>query len=480
MALNEEVDRPSAPAGGGAGGAVPGAREGAVSAPLSEYPHVPLLVTLLFCGYVVIWYLQIGYRFPALGAIRFEFIYAAVLTVVAVVSGVPLRSPLTGFLVLLFITMLAGVPFSHDPTTSYNVFIDRVVKFFFMAVFIVAFVKGPRSLKWFLGAFLLACFKMGQEGFLGWVTGSMIWENQGVMRLHGATPIYAHPNSFAGMALGTVPFVVYLFPISTWPVRLFLLVQSVFAASIILFSGSRTAYVAAVGFALFVLLRARRRLVTLTALVVVAVALVVTVPQDYKDRFVSIYTGVEKEGQSTEARKQILRDAWAIFIEHPLGVGIAAFPAVRESIFGRKQDTHNLYLEVATNIGLQGLIAFLLFVGAQLVLLSRLGSTLARQRLSVTRAAPAGTTALPESEAIVSHRRDLALMAQTVKAVQAFIVMRLALGLFGMDLYEIYWWFAMGLTIALLNMAKVALQRTAALAAARGDVQVAGPIPGDA
>ena len=66
------------------------------------YPHVPLAITLLFCGYVVVWYLQVGHRIPALGAIRFEFIYGAILTVIAVVSGIPLRSPLTGFLVVLF------------------------------------------------------------------------------------------------------------------------------------------------------------------------------------------------------------------------------------------------------------------------------------------------------------------------------------------------------------------------------------------
>jgi len=443
----------------------PGDSAGEVPA-IAGYPHVPLVVTLLFCGYVVVWYLQVGYRIPALGAIRFEFIYGAILTVVAVLSGIPLRSPLTGFLAALFLTMLVALPFSYDPTASYTIFVDRVLKFFVMAVFIIAFVRGPRQLKWFLAAFLLACFKMGQEGFVGWLTGSMTWQNQGVMRLHGSTPLYTHPNSFAGMALGTLPFVVYLFPISSWPVRLFLLVQAMFAAVIILFSGSRTGYVAAAGFVLFLVLKSKRRLATLCLLAVLGAAAAPLVPRDYIDRFTSIYTGDEKEGRSAGARKQILRDAWAVFRQHPLGVGVAAFPAVRQARFGRTQDTHNLYLEIATNLGVQGLIAFIAFIAAQLVLLSRLGASLARQLSAIPPPITPPVSVLDMD--VAAHRRDLALMAQTAHAVQAFIVIRLALGLFGMDLYEIYWWFAMGLTIALMNMAEVAGARSSRLSGAPG------------
>jgi putative inorganic carbon (HCO3(-)) transporter len=40
------------------------------------------------------------------------------------------------------------------------------------------------------------------------------------------------------------------------------------------------------------------------------------------------------------------------------------------------------------------------------------------------------------------------------KAVYFFIAVRLFLGLFGMDLYEIYWWFSSGLAISLFNINK--------------------------
>ena len=46
--------------------------------------------------------------------------------------------------------------------------------------------------------------------------------------------------------------------------------------------------------------------------------------------------------------------------------------------------------------------------------------------------------------------------------IRPFPVMaRLVVGLLGHDLYEIYWWFALSLTVALLNMNERAKQRTA-------------------
>ena len=61
------------------------------------------------------------------------------------------------------------VVFSVAPMISWNVFLDRVVQFSAIAVFIAVFVKSPRA-RGSSGAFLLACLKLGQEGF---------WEDHG-------------------------------------------------------------------------------------------------------------------------------------------------------------------------------------------------------------------------------------------------------------------------------------------------------------
>ena len=191
---------------------------------LTAYPYIDKAILLFFCGYVIMWYLQLGDRIEQLGSIRFEFICATILIVLAFSSTpkINLNAPVLGPIVAYFIILVIQIPFSQDFPISWAIFVDRVIKFAFMAFFIIAFVRSPDHLRFFLGAFILACLKMGQEGFIGKISGSMMWENQGVMRLHGPTGLYAHPNSFAGMAIGTIPFVYYLTPISRRVIKIIL------------------------------------------------------------------------------------------------------------------------------------------------------------------------------------------------------------------------------------------------------------------
>lgn len=430
------------------------------------YPQTNEIVLWLFCGYVIFWYLQGSYRIPVLGAMRFEFIYGAVLGVIVLVTGglSRLSSPLVKYVVLLFLCMLIEIPFSYNQPLSWSIFVDRVLKFAAMGVFIAAFVTNPRSLIFFLGAFLLACLKMGQEGFLGMITGNMVWENQGIMRLHGATPLYEHPNSFSGMALGTLPFIYYLFPLVPRWAKIVLALLAAFSANIILFTGSRTGYVAFFVMVMFVFYKSRNKKKFFAIALVAGILGLAVVPQDYVERFESIFTGQEKEGRSSETRIQILKDAWEVFLSHPLGVGVAAFPTVRMARFGRVQDTHNLYLEIATNLGIQGLIIFAMFIYSMLKLLNKLRKSALDQIRTLEGALVRIDDGCAHADVYHKHIFDLKLMHATVSAVYLFIVIRLALGLFGMDLYEIYWWFASGLAVALYNIINHAQKKTVVLA----------------
>ncbi len=58
------------------------------------------------------------------------------------------------------------------------------------------------------------------------------------------------------------------------------------------------------------------------------------------------------------------------------------------------------------------------------------------------------------------HLNNLIFFRAVSDAIIVFVVVRLLLGLFGMDLYEIYWWFAIGLSCALYNINKIAVIKT--------------------
>jgi putative inorganic carbon (HCO3(-)) transporter len=420
----------------------------------------------LFLFFIVQMYLQLSYRVPSLGAIRFEFILGALLSVFAIYEASRIQwtpaPKLRTFVALLFLCMLIQVPLSVAPAYSWGIFVDRVYKFALMGFFIAAFVRSPNALRWFLAAFLFACIRMSFEGLLGSITGSMIWENQGVPRLHGATPSYSHPNSFAGMALGTLPFIMYLAPLSSMTIRLILLAQGALALNVVLRTGSRTGYVAFALLLAVAAMRAKKKFRTF-ALGAIFIGLAIPfIPEDYVGRATSIFTQKDKEGESTELRREILRDAWAIFKEHPLGIGVGAFPVVRMYKFGRAQDTHNLYFEVGTNLGVLGLAVFIAMIGAMLGTLNRMRREFAKQAAQLG-IVPKPDTANARDGPVWQHQKDLRFLEGTCSAVFMFTVVRLALGLFGHDLYEVYWWFALGLTFALLNILTVATRRTAAM-----------------
>jgi putative inorganic carbon (HCO3(-)) transporter len=427
--------------------------------PPPAYDQQSTVVLIAFTAYIITWFMQLGSRVEFLGAIRFEFLLGVGLIVAALF--VPRQKPrvtsnLYAYIAWFLVALLTQIPFSANVEYSWLVFVDRVVKFAFMAVFIVVFVRSPTSLRFFIAAFLLAWFKMGQEGLWGQLSGSLVWQNQGVMRLHGVTSLYEHPNSFSGLGLGMLPFIYYLFPLANKWQKVFLLVLLAFALNIVLYTGSRTGYVGFLLFAAYAFWQSKYKWRTMIIGAIVAVVALPMIPQQYIERFASI-TGSEKEGQSKYRRLEILQDAVIIFAEHPFGVGVAAFPFVRQERFGRSQDTHNLYLEVATNLGIQGLIIWAMLIFAVFRSIRRLLRSMDDQ---LKKLGPRGPPDPDPKSPLAKHIADLRLMRAILLAASGYMVIRLSVGLFGMDLYEIYWWFTMGIVIAVHNMNQVAERLT--------------------
>lgn len=446
----------------------------------ADYPARNWLLFGMFLSYVFYHYLQVGYRVPILGQIRAQFILGAVLSFFAVLSLLQRKEehrepPVRWALWLIFLFAIMVV-FSADPGTSWQIFVDRVLKFGMLAIFIIAFVRSPGDLKWFLAVYLLAFLKMGQEGVVGVLGGGLYWENQGILRLHGSTPVYHHPNSFSGTQIGTLPFLIFLLPLLPRFLKGVAVLQIGLALWVAVFTGSRTGYLGLVAVIGSAIALARSRLKMIGVVIVGLAALSPLVPDQYWGRAATIIEFEESQSfGSITARREILRQAWAIFTDNPLGVGVGAFPVVRAARYGEYQDTHNLYLEVATNIGIQGLVVFGLFLIAIYGALFALRNDLESQEQALD-----GIESLDDRQTglIDSHRRDLHWLKMTTLALIAFLNIRLILGLFGHDLYEVYWWFALGLTVALGRINRIATARTAALAEGNvPGVSVTGDLP---
>lgn len=423
-----------------------------------RYPGPDLMAFLFFIAFVVARYVQVGARREILATIRLEFLLGIVAAIVATTKlashkpALGRSRPVLVLILLLFVTMLVQLPFAADPIAARSIFMDRVMKFAILTFLMVVMVESPKHLKWFLVAFLMSIFYITMESVRGLITGGLVWENQGTMRLHGAVPIYMHPNSLSGVALGTLPFCIFLFAhFARWWQKLWLVAVAASSLVCVVYSGSRTAYLGLIGLIFWWWMQSKRKgRFTAWALAIGAVALMM-VPKQYIERFESI-TGEEKDSQSKATRIVILQDAWQVFLDNPLGIGIASFPAVRLREFGRTQDTHNLYLEVGTNLGIQGLVVFAMLIWAMMAAFRRVGDSFATQQRALRAPRLRLRTGPRLRRLVVQHDRNLAFLTAVARAAGGFIFIRLILGMFGMDLYEVYWWFSAGLAIILSGL----------------------------
>lgn len=431
------------------------------------YPKVNRLSFIIFLAFMLFRNVDGGNRVEWLGAIRFEFLLGGTAVAMAIAKMTVQRVQLRGsqnilvLLGLLLVTMIIQVPFAADPFSAQTVFTNRAYKFAFLTFLIVSLVESPTAMRAFVGVFLYSIFHITFEAFLGLVTGQLVWENQGVMRLHGSVPMYGHPNSLSGWAMSALPFVVFLFvPVQRWLPRLGLLLVAFASLVCVLYSGSRTAYIGLISLILWWFILSQRKLRFLIVASIVCVIALPFVPDQYAGRFKSI-AGHEAEGASKASRIEVLKDALIIFSENPLGIGVSSFPAVRASRFGREAvDTHNLYLEVATNLGIQGFAAFVGLVWSMMASFRNSARAFRAQsarlnRLVRNKGLPPG---VPKQ--IRKHSRDLAFCLSMAQATAGFVVVRLALGFFGMDLYEIYWWVGAGVAVSLAGLVVTTNRKT--------------------
>jgi O-antigen ligase len=424
--------------------------------PFRENPS--LLVFLAFLCYTISVYTQLGERLFFLSAIRHELILGGALSIACILllfssplNTGPYRTVVIA-IALLFVVMLTQIPFAANRPQAWETFFDKIFKQGLFTFFMITLIRTPRRLMYFMTAFIFSLFWVYQESFRGLITGSLVWYNQGIQRLHGAVPLYKHSNGISLIAVTSLPFLYFLFPaVRKLYLKLLILVTGALAVIIVIYSGSRAGYVGTLAILAVIWALSRHKWKSaLIGLLLGAVALAV-MPDQYKERFQSI-GGEETEGRSREARMEIVEDAWAIFLENPLGVGVDSFTYVRMKKFGRDQYTHNLYLQVATQLGIHGFLIFMFFVYAISSSFIKVIKRLDRLEARVLALARSDIRITNSKKEMRSYLGDLRYTRWIALACITYMAMLMVNGMFAHSLYLICWWLAAGLSIVLLNL----------------------------
>src|SRR5581483_4805049 len=252
-------------------------------------------------------------------------------------AGLPIvhvNAELVGVIALGGVIILS-VPFSIWPGGSAKVFTDIYMKIILIFALMMSAVTSPRRIRQMTWVMIVASAYIGGRAIFDYVRGVNLVEGD---RVRGAVGgMFENPNDLA------LNLVTFLAP------TLFIIIQDRRASRRIL----------ACGFAAYYTIRVRPGIVL--AGVLACVLAVPAMPSSFWDRMDSIMNGEEDTTGSREARLRLFNQGLQVFAENPLtGVGAGQFKNYSDptTTWEKWRVTHDVWLQVASELGIFGLLTF--------------------------------------------------------------------------------------------------------------------------
>jgi O-antigen ligase len=345
-----------------------GSSAAVISAPASGVAGLGLSLYLVF---VLSWFLHLGSRVPFLGAIRFDLVLVFAMALLALASKSRVRAAVTTTDKLLRVLMLYAIltiPFVEWPGSVIRNGIPEFVKGIVFYYFTVAFVRSGADLKKLVAVFLTCqLFRILEplylhvtEGYWGSITSMANWEY--LDRLSGAPHDIVNPNGLAFIICTVLPFLYFLSGLS-WFTSLAFLALTPACLYALSLTGSRTGFMTLIVILLTILFMSKKRLLFAAAGALVLAIGFSFLSADLQDRYLSLFGAGEKNLASAEGRVAGVEDNFRIALRKPLfGHGLGTSREANANFGAGDMPAHNLYAEVAQELGLVGLILFLLFL----------------------------------------------------------------------------------------------------------------------
>jgi O-antigen ligase len=272
-------------------------------------------------------------------------------------------------LVVIAALGLLLIPIAISPKQSMDMLTDTYLKTVIIFILMVNLIdtRGRIFSMWKLVVICGAALGVG--AIKSYIKGEFTAQGLRIEGLVGG--MFENPNDLATALDLLLPFAVALTLISKGLARLLYLACTALLAVGVVFTLSRGGFLglmASSGVLLWKLGRSRRLKTTLGVALICGILLAV-LPGGYGSRIATIFNTEQDKTGSAQLRSELIKRAATIAINRPIvgvGMGNFHFYSIREKA------AHNSYLEIAAELGVMGLIAYLILIFAPLRSLHRI------------------------------------------------------------------------------------------------------------
>ena len=328
---------------------------------------------------------------------------------------------------LLAITALGIVfiPVAVSPDASVELLTDMFLKVVTIFILMINLINTRQRLRSILKLVVICGAVLALFAFIDYAQGKFSVK-PGEQRVTGLVGgIFGNPNDLATSLDLLIPFAVALALGRKGMARAFYFGCAAILAMGVVITFSRGGFLGLVAMAGLLLWKIGRSNKAMTALAVTTVVMVflIAMPVGYSSRITSIFDTASDPTGSAQARKDLLERAASVAANHlVIGVGMGNY-----AIYSiKEQRAHNSFLEIAAELGVAGLIAYLIMLFAPLRSLRRI-----------------------ERESLAGLHRGRQEIYYLVAAVQASLVAYIVCSCFGSLQYHWFLYYPLAYAVAL-------------------------------
>ena len=326
-------------------------------------------------------------------------------------SGQPIAriNPEVIGVLVLGAVILFTTPFSFWPGGSLALFSDVYVKIILVFALMVSTITTPKRLSQMTWLIIVICGYLSVRGIYDYMRGVNLIEGN---RLRGAVGGFMeNPNDLAtNLIVFMAPALLILFQDNRLFRRLLAAGIVLVMAMAIVLTKSRAGFLGIGAMGLVAVYYAmRQRPSVVFALILAALVATPLMPESVWDRMASITNPDQEQNGSREQRIQLYRQGLQVFAENPLtGIGAGQFVNYDGDMMqARWRVTHNVWLQVAAELGIFGFCTF-----AFLVWRAFTACFAARRAIrGPTKRSPGVTTTLTPQEQNVIDRNAKGMLA---------------------------------------------------------------------